>query len=69
MNPNGPVPLSSMEIRRLLKDDRGVDREVREAIARSLAMDALAGLVPQRLRLDVAAHRWPVAIIGMDLEE
>ena len=68
MQPTGPVPLSSSEILRLLKDDRGVDREMRDAIARSLAMDALAGLVPQRVRLDVAAHRWPVTIVAPDLE-
>ena len=68
MEPNGPVPLSSAGIRRLLKDDRGLDREMRDAIARSLAVDALAGLVPQRLRLDVAAHRWPVTITSANFE-
>ena len=67
MESNGPVPLSSSEILRLLKDDRDLDRVLRDAIARSLAMDALAGLVPQRLRLDVAERRWPVMIVGTDL--
>ncbi len=68
MRPNGATPLSSMDLRRLLRDDRGLDREMRQAIAKSLAMDALAGLVPHRLRLAVEAHRWPVSFIGTDLE-
>lgn len=68
MECNEPVPLSSAEILRLLKDDRGLDRQVRDAIARSLAMDALSGLVSQRLRLDVAERRWPVTIIGPEFE-
>ena len=66
MQPDGP--LSSSEILRLLKDDRGVNRELRSAVARSLAIDAIAGLVPQRLRLDVAAHRWPVSIVDLELD-
>ena len=60
MRQNAPVPLSSTEIMRLLKDDRVLDSGLRQAIAKSLAMDALAGLVPQRLQMAVQAHRWPV---------
>jgi hypothetical protein len=63
MQPDRPAPLSSSEILRLLKDDRGLDGEMRRAIASSLAIDVLTGVVPQRLRLDVASHRWPVSIV------
>ncbi len=63
----GATPLSSMDLRRLLRDDRSLDRQMRQTIARSLEVDALAGLVPQRIHLAVQAHRWPVMIMS-DLE-
>src|SRR4051812_4233077 len=68
IRPNEPIPLSSTEIRRLLRDDRGLDPGVRQAIAKSLALDALAGLVPHRLQLAVQAHRWPITIVTDEAE-
>ena len=69
MNPDEFVPLSATELRRLLKGDRDVGREMRHAIARSLTMDVLTGLVPHRLGLAVAEHRWPVNIAGPNFDE
>ena len=63
------VPLSAAEIRNLLKEDRDVGRKMRHAIARSLTIDALTGLVPHRLRQAVAEHRWPVNIVGLNFDE
>jgi hypothetical protein len=53
-----------MDLRRILQQDRELDYEMRDAIARSLAADVVAGLVPARLRLAVASRHWPVALIA-----
>jgi len=54
--------LAPSEIRRLLRLDRRVDPELRATITRSLALDALTGEIPPRLRQLIIARMWPVTL-------
>jgi len=54
--------LAPSEISRLLRLDRRVDPELRATIGRSLAIDALVGEIPPRLRQLIIARMWPVTL-------
>lgn len=54
--------LAPSEVRRMIALDRRVDHELRDTITRSLALDALTGDIPPRLRELIAARMWPVTL-------